>query len=192
MMYAEHMPIIRRHGFRDAQGLRDVLTFVLLSIRVPFVRVSATVREVRQRGEKASALWGWKLQGWQYLRDNADDLLEAVHGALGPVEAIGVLCQVPGLGLVKGGFAAQLLGFPTGCLDGRNQAEFGIPARAWRTDGLQPCTRKILAYCAEVDRLGGAEFLWDTWCAGLAEQEKMEPERISRMHVDMICGKGAK
>ena len=191
-MYADHMPIIRAHGFRDAQGLRDVLTVVLLSSRGPLVRVPPMVREVKQRGAKAPSLWGWKLDGWQYLRDNAEDLLAGLHEAETPVQAIAILCRVPGLGLVKAGFGAQLLGFATGCLDSRNANEYGIPPRAWRTDGTVPKTTRIMAYCAEVDRLGGAEVLWDNWCRGLAAHENMEAERISRLHVDMICGRNAK
>ena len=188
-MYADHMPLIRAHGFRDAAGLRDVFTFVLLSIRVPFVRVAPMVKETKLLGARSPSLWGWKIDGWQYVRDNAEDLLADLHEATTPVQAIAIACRVPGVGLVKGGFVAQLLGFATGCLDSRNANDYGIPARAWRTDGTAPPAKRIAAYCAEVDRLGGAEILWDNWCAGLAAQERTTGERISRLHVDMICGR---
>lgn len=191
-MYANHVPLLAAHGKASPSGLADLCTFALLSIRQPFSRVPKAMANVRRVGEASGHLWGWKLAGYQAAHGNAGHKLfnELANTRYAYNAVISIVSAIPGLGLVKGGFVAQMLGYDVGCIDSRNAARLGFAPRVWRSDGLS-CDRLVKRSQDYVDaccELGGAETLWNDWCADYARQQGMfySADDISQMHLNAI------
>lgn len=197
-MYRTEVAALSRYGLSSARGLADVITFALLSARQHFSVVPRQMDEVREQGERSKALWGWKRDGYRFLQGEWANATVNYLNTLLPrhsTAALGALLSVPGLGLVKGGFVAQMLGFEVGCIDSRNAARLGLPLRAWdfNKHRLRPCShwgqrRKIITgYVGACATLGGAEYLWDSWCDDYAAQNGMTGETVSKMHLAAIA-----
>lgn len=193
-MYAEDAPRISEWAHDRPENLRDLITFVLLTIRVPFQRVEASMIDVRKQGANSAFLWGWKRPGFEYVRDNAAELHADLFDA-DTITAIDILAtRVPGLGIVKGAFVVQMLGHEVACMDTRNLVELGYEGRYMRTDGvfakLRPATRqrKIVDYVQTTIASGGAAHWWDHWCSGIAPGLAMTPNEVSRLHWTIPTG----
>lgn len=193
-MYANDVPRISDWAHDRPENLRDLITFVLLTIRVPFGRVAPAMDDVRRQGADSAFLWGWKRPGYEYVRDNAEILFGDLFDA-DTVTAIDILAtRVPGLGIVKGAFVAQMFGHNVACMDTRNLSDLGYSGRYARTDGrfdkLRPETRqrKIADYVSMTIASGGAEHWWDHWCTGIAPSLVTTPDKVSRMHWTIPTG----
>lgn len=187
-MYAEHMPVIRDFMRASPENFRRGVIFVVLSIRQPITFVPDAMADVETNGIGSRAIWGHKLDAFEYLADDAR--LEylyakvmhfAAHNAT--ADAIEALLEVPGLGIVKAAFVAQLMGFDVACLDSRNVKREKRNPRAFRTDGKPPhkLRHKIKRYLAETH--GKAEDYWNAWCEDVARVYDMTPEEISALHL---------
>lgn len=195
-MYQEHALRISDWAHDSPENLRDLITFVLLTIRVQFHRVESSMKETRKLGDASPHLWGWKRAGHAYVRDNAAEL----HADLFDADTIGFIdtlaTRVPGLGIVKSAFVAQMFGHEAACIDARNMIALGIEGRPWRTDGQQFARMsmgaryaKIGKYLAQCEAFGGAAHLWDTWCSGIAPEMGMLPDEVSALHWKIPTGR---
>lgn len=192
-MYREHVPAIRAHALASPQGLASVISFVLLSIRQPFGTLDTATRDVKVRGRNSAYLWGWKQPGWDHVHDPAT--IESLHARLCATEATGSIvptidilaCEVPGLGIVKGAFVAQMLGHEVACFDSRNLSAMEMPSHSFRNSkpGTSDATRhrRIAQYVQITQETGGARHWWDTWCSAIAPSLGMTPEEVSERHV---------
>ena len=188
-MYRDDVPIIAAAARADLRVFKNCVMFALLSARVQFNRVPGQAEEVAAKGDKARALWGWKIEAYKYLEEHANLLWQEACGAPNAEHCIRCLCRIPGLGIVKAAFVAQMLGFDTACFDTRNIAREGRNPRAYRTDGearkrAPAFVAKVQRYCLETR--GRAEELWDTWCAEVGPDYGMTAAQCSRLHVDCI------
>jgi hypothetical protein len=100
-----------------------------------------------------------------------------------------ILCRVPGLGIVKAGFALQLMGYDVACLDTRNIKREGRNPRAFRSDGearkAGPAFKKKIArYLSEVE--GRAQEYWDAWCQDVASDIGITAAEVSGLHLAII------
>ena len=104
---------------------------------------------------------------------------------------------VPGLGLVKAGFAVQLLIGEAGCMDMHNLARFGIeerefviPARRDPVEQLAVIDEAIEHYLYTCEAYGGSEKLWDGWCRFVAETYRTyrDADDVSQRHVYYLTG----
>ncbi len=186
-MYAEHVPIISGAMRADLGTFKRGVMFAILSARVQLNRVPDQVADLKKRGSKSPALWNWKLDAYLHLEENAVPLWCAAVNARTAEECISGLCQIPGLGIVKAAFVAQMLGHDTACLDARNIAREDRNPRAFRTDGIKSGAafeRKVARYCAETR--GRSAELWDTWCNEVGPDYGMTGEQCSWEHVRVI------
>jgi len=98
--------------------------------------------------------------------------------------------NVPGLGLPKAGFLVQLLRGDVGCLDTVNIALYSVNAEAfsrYKQRSAHGRARALLAYVKLCDKLGGAERLWDVWCAHVGARDTWKgAEHVSLAHVTTI------
>lgn len=100
--------------------------------------------------------------------------------------ALLALTEIPGIGLVKAGFIAQMCGMDTGCWDSRNQAR--LPEAAKIVAALTQPTRDTAAqYVALCDQYGHAAGMWDDWCRAIAlpgsRQRWDSPDAVSAAHM---------
>jgi hypothetical protein len=189
-MYADHVPVIAGAMRADVGTFKRGVMFAILSARVPFHRVPDQCSELKKRGRDAACLWNWKFDAYCYLEDHAADLHSAACGTNDAGGCIRALCQIPGLGIVKGAFVAQMLGHDVACLDARNIAREGRNPRAFRTDGVKTGA----AFSAKVDRYlaetyGRAAELWDTWCNEVGPDYGMTAQQASELHLTSIVPK---
>lgn len=189
-MYRTDIHPIRDFGHTSPLHLAAMITMALLSIRQPFRTVERQMQHVRLNGENSGYLWGFKRAGYNYALDNALDIHSNIVGCTSPEAAIEALIEVPGLGLAKAGFVAQMLGFDVGCIDSRNASRLGLRRKHSRIDKWRPEHVRLNAiskYVAMCQRLGGAERLWDDWCEDISRDEFfLTPDRVSRYHLDCL------
>lgn len=188
-MYRDHVAIISAGMRADPDTFARGVTFAFLSIRTQFPRVAEQMRQVDAAGHKAQALWGYKRGAYDYLRKNKFSLWGAMLEARLPENALEIVSAVPGIGIVKAGFVAQMMGFDIGCLDTRNIQRLGLNPREWRSDG-EPY-KNTLAFKRKIARYveytyGRAEELWDDWCTDVAGVYKVTAEEISRDHLVIV------
>ena len=151
--------------------------------------------DVRKRGAKSKFLFGSKRDGFKYIRRERDWLLSRLlkcQAAGDTVEAIMTLTLVPGLGIIKAGFAAQCLGFESACLDMHNLARLGLPQNSFhvsksvKPETLQGHIRKYLAIAFEE---GDARYWWNSWCdyvAGLYDTLGGTGDHVSAYHCKAV------
>jgi hypothetical protein len=181
-MYKEHVPIISAYACAEQQGFLRAALFCVLSIRQSILKVPAQLDEVIS-GD-LSPLWGHKRDAYVHLSDHTGDLQKRVLVAPTLESKLVILCEVPGLGIVKSAFLLQIMGENIACLDSRNLAADGANPRAWRTDGRKPACKKITRYVAATH--GKAELYWDRWCCEVATVRGWNAEDISALHLSIV------
>jgi hypothetical protein len=188
-MYAEHVPIIAA-GMRDNHitFVRGAL-FAVLSARVPFQRVPELLADVDRNGSQAQSLFAWKWDAYAHLTEHGEQLWGSLCRSTDIADALWSVTRVPGVGIVKGAFILQLMGFDVACLDTRNIKREGRNPRAYRSDG--EAGKATPAFRAKIDRYiadcgGRAQEYWDTWCNDLGQQYGTSGEDISRRHLTAI------
>lgn len=195
-MYAKHVPIIEYAMRQDVDTFCKGVMFAVLSARVQFARVPEQCRELAENGQEARCLWSWKYDAYKYLEQHKATIWRAVCACpktkIGANHAIANLCRIPGLGIVKAAFIAQMLGHNVACLDIRNIQRDGRNPRAYRSDGearkvMPAFTAKIARYVDET--WGTAEHYWNTWCNEVGPDYGMTGEACSMEHVTAIVPK---
>lgn len=201
-MYKEYcLGIIAPAMCADMEVFRRGVMFAICSIRQATINVPDQLAILFDGEQDESPLFGHKFDAWAYISDNAKcaalwrDILDipsldgkANKSAAGAQRAIIALLRVPGLGIVKAAFVAQLMGFDVACLDSRNVKREGRNPRAYQTRG-EKSGRKfspamVERYVAETH--GRAEEYWNAWCRDVAEAYKRTPEEISALHLAII------
>jgi hypothetical protein len=187
-MYAEHVPIIAAAMRSDLRVFKRGVMFALLSARTQFNRVPAQCKELEQRGAEAACLWGWKFDAYAYVEENAIQLQHDVSNAGNVGKGLWSITRIPGMGIVKGAFVLQMLGYPTACLDTRNIQREGRNPRAYRGEGAR---KNLPSFIRTIDRYiddtyGRAEYYWDTWCNEVGPDYGMTGEQISKLHMTTI------
>lgn len=195
-MFTTHQPIIAASARESADGFKKACVFVLSTIRVRLPQACEATRRYVETGERAPvAFFGAKLAGLDYLDANAERLWSQCEWLAANLEGrdlenalVDVLLDIPGIGLAKAGFIAQLVYGVSGCIDTHNLVRFGIPARRFTPHiaALTPRNRAkhIAEYNNAVERCGGTEQLWDDWCAYVAANQGYgTADEISAMHL---------
>lgn len=195
MSYQRDVKSLREIGLSSDEGFVALVTMALLSIQQPFRTVRRQMQHVKANGLSSGYLWAFKREGALYVTEHAQRLRLSLLATNPRTEtsaetALELLTEVPGLGLAKAGFVAQMLGFNVGCLDTRNIREFGLNRSAVRFDKTDPEPTRlnhISAYVVLCRKLGGAAFLWNNWCAGVGRDEFFRSaDAVSRYHVDCV------
>lgn len=204
-MYKQHMPAIRDAMRHDITVFKRGVMFAICSIRQPMISVPDQLQALFDPTEdnNENPLFGNKFAAWAFINDETQCAqlwcelrhmrLDANKGPMGDgfdqlrcEHAITALLRIPGLGIVKAAFVAQLMGFNIACLDARNVTRDKRNPRAYRTDGKTPqqLAGKVRLYVA--DTYGKSEQYWDAWCEDVAPVYNKSPEEISAMHLAII------
>lgn len=204
-MYSTHLPPIRDAMRADVTVFRRGVMFAVCSIRQATINVPGQLQALfdPQDGDE-NPLFGHKFGAWEYINDerkcaglwSALNLLAIQQDSTSLKSlrrtacegAITALLRVPGLGIVKAAFVAQLMGFDVACLDSRNVTREGRNPRAYRTDGRSPesLAPKVARYVGET--YGKAAHYWDAWCGDVAEAYGRTPFEISDLHSVIVPG----
>jgi len=140
--------------------------------------------------------WGQKKKAVQYFDSKKHYFFDSMHSILAskkgdvPDRILQLFLQVPGLGLPKASFLAQLA---TGhkafaCLDSNNLIWYDLDPKVvnynkkLKSEELKAEKRR--QYFAIVKKLGGGEKLWNDWCIGVANKSKKFKSgvEVSRKH----------
>lgn len=199
-MYARDCHAIASHAIASPDGLFNVIEFTLCTIQMGLSTVKQQRRDIAARGADSAFLFGSKRDGWCYAKDNIASLWGEVvalrERGTSDVEtvtdAVLLFMRVPGLGMVKASFVAQMLGFNVACLDTHNLRRLGLPASAMKVSAtLKPDTmrRKVSAYVALCQQ-DGAEYWWNSWCdyvAGNKSNRLLDTgDVVSKYHWDAV------
>ena len=200
-MYRDHAPLIGAAMREDPEIFKRGCVFVILSIRTGIDRLDGQMAEVDEQRASAPCLFGWKRRAYQHIQLhgrrlhttlmdvwNADpmDARQWSHGA--EHEVIRTLLEVPGLGIVKAAFVAQLFGFDVACIDSRNAEREGRKRDAFKYDKTRKREArldKLLALYLSATH-GRAEEYWDAWCDYVGADYKRTGEQISAMHLVIL------
>ena len=179
-MYSRDQAAIER-WCKNPEKLLQVGTMVLLSIRMQWSGVGNQMEDVAVNGSKSNCLWGWKRNGYKYLRDNRQHLYRCIRDRRAcrttTHELMREFLKVPGFGLPKAGFMVQLLTGNAGCLDMHNIERFGLDANVWTIRTYRDTAKqtaeiddKIDLYLRLCEACGGSEKLWNEWCEYLNDK----------------------
>lgn len=199
-MYATHNRIIGHWARQNADNLEAVFMFVTATIQQPIEQVPAILADYRENGPASKYAWGWKSDALRHYSAHKAtiyaDLMAIYDGVTTPegreVALLGYLATLPGLGLVKGAFVAQLAFGVGGCMDSHNMRRFGVKEGRFSASAFKslrtPEARlaRIVEYCALVGGVGGGAALWDSWCdyvAALRPDRFQSGDDVSRLHV---------
>jgi hypothetical protein len=201
-MFDIHQKEIGAWSRQSPENFRDLMRFVILTIRNPLHRVEADTETALRGGQDAlGVLYGWKYEAWQEFDAIAErtlSYLENVNSEQLPDNEkseimIEYLSGLRGFGLAKAGFVIQLAYGLCGCLDTHNLTRFNIKPSAFQNiKGLKTAKgrrRKIKLYVDTCYEQGGPEFLWDSWCRYVAHNQPrsyLSPFHVSEIHVECL------
>lgn len=195
-MFDRDMPLLRAHALSCPQGLVDVIAFVLCTIQQPLQSVAKQMADIRANGAEARALFGSKRGGYTYAVEHKEVLFAAVSKGAEVGDVVGTvdaLLAIPGLGVVKASFVAQICGLEVACLDTHNLRALGLSESAFKLPkGLKADTRraKVAAYIALCCETGGSRHWWNTWCATVAgskyNRSLPTADAVSAYHVECV------
>lgn len=195
-MYDRDMPKMREHALASPDGLADVIGFVLCTIQQPLQSVGNQMRDLRANGADSKYLFGSKRAGYAYALEHKHVLHAAIIKACEVNDAIGavdVLSNIPGLGIVKAAFVAQICGLEASCLDGHNLKRLGLGEDAFKlakTVKHETKLAKIKHYLELCSQTGGARHWWNTWCefvaGNRANRSLTNADMVSAYHVECL------
>jgi hypothetical protein len=189
-MYRDHAPVIARAMRADVETFRRGVLFAVLSVRQPVRNVPSMLDDVDRQGRESAYLLGWKRASYDQLQLEGRALYADLCAIPleRPADAMRRLLDVTGLGLVKAGFVAQLMGWDVACVDSRNAQREGTPLTEWRLEKARASPRlverKLAAYLARTE--GRAEEYWDAWCEFVAPDHGLTPEEVSALHLSIL------
>lgn len=203
-MFASHQPVIGDWARRDPDNFVDVLRFVIATVQQSIESVPGILAEFRDLGSESRFAFDWKARALDFYGDQGERIhaeamelwqvhKEAPDAAAGALT--GYFADLPGFGLVKGGFVAQMVFGVSACLDSHNMARYGVDPRRFSASAFKGLKRpenkaaRVAEYVALCNRLGGSEGLWNSWCdyvAALRPDTFESGFDVSRIHVDAL------
>lgn len=185
-MYATHVPQINKAMRSDAAAFKRAVLFAVLSARTQFVTVPDQMDHVRENGRKSKHLFSWKRTTFDWLEANLVDWRARIIAEHDTRKALIIVCECPGLNLVKGAFILQFLGHDVACMDSRNVTREELGADHWKVSKGTPRWHvKLDEYLDYVT--GRAHELWDSWCYEIAEVYGLDAEEVSAIHAREIA-----
>lgn len=174
-MFKKHQVQVELYAGKSPDNLARVIAMVLLSIQQQWITVGRQLQDLDRLSLDSKFLFGSKREGWEYVIANKKVLYDAVQNfkkeKISVEELLVELASIPGIGLVKAGFIAQLTTGKVGCLDCHNLRRFNLSASTFkvgRNVTYNTFLKKASLYVLLCKELGGSEYLWDSWCDALA------------------------
>lgn len=201
-MFREHQPKIGQFARSSANNMARVYTFVLMTVQQSLHTVPEMMQDIDTRGNQSRFLWGFKIPAYDWIQEHKETVYETAmdisQGYADPSvrakELLRYFATLPGLGLVKGGFMAQLCFGVSGCFDTHNLKYFDIlplkfKASRFKSASKELKTKLIQDYQALVKDKGGCEALWNHWCNLVAQKQPIHYNSaydVSEMHCRAI------
>lgn len=205
-MYAQHATAIQRYAQQSPECLEHVIQFVAFTIHTQFDVAAEQVRDMRNGEPDVRYANNVKATGYtiNWIEDNRESVwmtLETLYNAAYPDEDTADLMlsylatNIPGLGLVKAGFALQLTYGMSGCLDTHNLNRFDLKVWAGRSRNFKFLKtgkaryNRVRQYNQACDDCGGTAALWDTWCDYVAKRWPMRYANgfeVSALHCEAL------
>lgn len=190
MTYTTIQPIIQAETNRD--NFIRIFKFVSLTIQQPFYTMPKQIASINKLKSSSPYVWGSKIKTFEWLK-NHPQLLKTMYDAIHNLtdeEALGILCEVPGLGCAKGGFVLQLAFGRVGCLDIHNYSSiYTIKSILDELDIKYNKDNKynIKDYLKIVNHIGTQQ-LWDNWCKFIDDKypEQFKDVDSSTYHLNCI------
>jgi hypothetical protein len=200
IMFTNHQPKIKAYAIKNGDNFFKVIQFVLLTIQQPLHSIPFQMTLVDSEGLAANCLWGVKREAWLWHKKNKNFvydhamLLDHIHVNPGHAasELLIYFASLPGLGLAKGGFLAQLTFGLVGCLDSHNVERYGLAKSQVSASAFKraktPTTRhaKVNQYLDLCLELGGCEGLWNSWCEYVYTKQAHQGYYNSAHHVSEL------
>jgi hypothetical protein len=175
----------------DYLAFQRGLMFAVCSIRQATVNVPEQIDALFDGGEYDEfPLFGFKWDSWAFVQSElCRELWAEVRAERDPELLILAISRIPGLGIVKSAFVAQLLGADIACIDSRNAKRLSIGPETYKTYGekykkTRAFRRRVARYVS--DWKGKAAELWDDWCRDIAPRYGMEPDDVSALHLAIL------
>jgi hypothetical protein len=195
-MFAEHQPLIREYAMQSADHTADVGYFVLATIQQQFSVVRESYWDMKDKGLDSKFAWGSKAAGMKRIQATKEGIYKDMFGhSLSNGELLLSIASIPGLGLVKAGFYIQLCTGCMGCLDVHNLKRFGLDRKTFLVPeslSWETALGKANMYLQTIEKCGGSEYLWDSWCdyiAALYPKKFRNGEHVSQCHVDYLINR---
>lgn len=185
-MYKNDVPKIIKLNARAGSAF-PVGVFTLLTIQSSLSSVGGQINKLRTEGLSANCLWGKKKEGYEYLQQYGEDLHSVlVNKNNSLVDVLKVCSEVPGIGLVKAGFIAQMYGWDVACIDVHNAKRLGLPQSSLRLPKTDKGKAKAFYEYIQLCQQKGSEYWWDTWCSSVSGNRHNKtlktPSSVSRYH----------
>ena len=171
---------------------------VILSIRYPFLDLAMPMADVDAHGAESRFIYGWKRDSLAYVVRNAGALHSIARALytqeIALADAVLAFSAVPGLGIVKASFLAQLTAGDGACLDAHNVDSLGLARTAFKfpkTLTVDAQRARIAAYNAAWQTVGDSAWWWDRWCDARATKRAargVTGADVSRLHRTLILG----
>jgi hypothetical protein len=201
-MYQRDVALIKEHAYANASGLYDVVEFVIGTINMPLSRVHTQRESIAVDGFNSKWLSQMKVNGLAYAQSNAQRLhgetmrildKHDIHSLDAAHKVTLNFVDIPGIGMVKAAFIAQMLGLNAACLDRHNVRAMGVSEDAFKLDKTAKpdvISRKVRDYL-KVCRRKGSEYWWNTWCEFVANRGGMNKslptaDDVSKYHSDTV------
>lgn len=173
----------------DPDLFPGIVAFVLLTIQQHFIGIPRAVADVAKHGTRSRFMFGSKPDGLTYARQNKRILHKAARAChAGNLDLAGLVQEymgIPGLGIVKASFLAQLTVGQGACLDTVNMQRLGLAWNMFATSKarLSPSAirARILSYQAVCNAHGTTQEFWDIWCDTLAARQEIPTGKFSKI-----------
>lgn len=178
-MFENHQPRIAEYVETGPDAFEHVFQFVVATIQQSIENTPAIVEGFQREGVESRDAWGMKGPAIEWMAENKQREWKTARqirreSLLPDAELIYHFASYPGLGIVKGGFLAQLASGVGGCIDSHNLKRFGVDPnrfKASRFKNLKTESRRVdlvNEYCRLIAYHGGCETLWNGWCDHVA------------------------
>jgi hypothetical protein len=185
-MYSRDVNLIRKHVDKTGpQGIVDVYTVVIASIRTPFYKIKYYTKDIKDNGKNSKAIWGNKISAYDGILDYKEDLYAAYKSnSISDKEFLQLALSIKGLGLAKASFGLQMLGLNLACLDVHNLNLLNYKTAYFNNKN------KIDEYISVVQK-EGAEYWWNTWCSYIPKSSHnckhfTNADSVSKEHVEAV------
>lgn len=149
--------------------------FTSLTIRQMFVTIPLQMVDVESNGVDSRFLFGPKRDAWHYIAANRETLWHAAKACrAGQIDLDSLILEflsIPGLGIVKASFLAQLTTGQGACIDAHNLRELGLDENAFRLSKkltVGTIRKRIQAYNSVWRCRGDSAYWWNLWCDRVA------------------------
>lgn len=191
---------IVKYAQASPDGVADAACFTLLTIQQWLALVPRALDDVRKHGVDSRFAWGNKRKGIEFILANKralwDDARRAWEGETSLDDLILAYLAIPGLGVVKASFLAQMTIGNGACLDMHNLRSMGLSESAFKTPKtlrVQSIRNRIKTYNAAWQAYGDSAYWWDMWCdAYAARAQAKSPHKyangseVSAQHLIVI------